>query len=89
MNKSQFKNYLLEQEKLLTQLIELEIKTYGSNELARKICKKQNYFSVRMGLIKKEKNLHKKVKKLLEVAGSIWFSEKTIKAKIKPPVNFA
>ena len=87
MTRSNFENYLIEQQKILTQIIELEIKTYGSNELARKICKKQNYFSVRMGLIRKEKNLHKKVKKLLEVAAAIWFSEKPIKAKIKPPIN--
>jgi len=87
LNRSEFEKYLTIQEKLLTQIIELEIKTHGSNELARKIYKKQNYFSVRMSIIRKEKKLHKKVKKLLEVAGAIWFSEKTIKAKIKPPIN--
>ena len=55
MSKSQFKNYLLEQEKLLTQIIELEVKIFGSRKLAVKVGKPHNYFSVTMKRIKEEK----------------------------------
>ena len=71
MTKSGFKNYLLEQEKLLTQIIELEVETYGSRKLAEKIGKPHNYFSVTMKRIKEEKYLPRRVKKLLECASSI------------------
>ncbi len=70
MSKSQFKNYLLEQEKLLTQIIELEVKIFGSRKLAVKVGKPHNYFSVTMKRIKEEKYLPRRVKKLLECASS-------------------
>lgn len=81
MTKSGFKNYLLEQEKLLTQIIELEVETVGSRKLAAKIGKPHNYFSVTMKLVKQEEFLPRKVKKLLEVASSIWVSDNTTKPK--------
>ena len=70
MTKLAFKNYLLEQEKLLTQLIELEVKTFGSRKLAAKVGKPHNYFSVTMKRVKEEKYLPRRVKKLLECASS-------------------
>ena len=57
MTKSGFKNYLLEQEKLLTQIIELEVETFGSRKLAAKVGKPHNYFSVTMKRVKEEKYL--------------------------------
>ena len=75
MTKSSFKNYLLEQEKFLTQIIELEVKTFGSRKLAAKIGKPHNYFSVTMKRIKDEKYLPRRVKKLLECASSFMLPE--------------
>lgn len=71
MTKSGFKNYLFEQEKLLTEIIELEVKTFGSRKLAAKIGKPHNYFSVTLKRIKEEKYLSRRVKKLLECASHV------------------
>ncbi len=70
MTKSKYKKFLLRLEKLLTQLIELEVETFGSRKLAAKIGKPHNYFSVTMKRIKEEKYLPRRVKKLLECASS-------------------
>ncbi len=70
MTKSKYKKFLLRLEKLLTQLIELEVETFGSRKLAAKIGKPHNYFSVIMKRIKEEKYLPRRVKKLLECASS-------------------
>ncbi len=70
MTKSKYKKFLLRLEKLLTRLIELEVQTVGSRELARKINRSENYFSVTMKRVKEEKYLPRRVKKLLECASS-------------------
>lgn len=71
MTKSKYKKFLLRLEKLLTQIIELEVKTFGSRKLAAKVGKPHNYFSVTMKRIKEEKYLPRRVKKLLECASAI------------------
>ena len=81
MTKSKYKKFLLRLEKLLTRLIELEVETLGSRELARKINRSENYFSITMSRIKEEKYLPRRVKKLLECASSFMFPDIQDKAK--------
>ena len=81
MTKSKYKKFLLRLEKLLTRLIELEVQTVGSRELARKINRSENYFSVTMKRVKEEKYLPRRVKKLLECASSFMLPD--IQDKVK------
>jgi|JI91814CRNA_FD_contig_31_5000717_length_433_multi_2_in_0_out_0_1 hypothetical protein len=87
MTKSEFKTLLIYWESILTQLIEESIQEYGSRKLAAKIGKPHNYFTLAMKEIKKEKYLTRKVKKLLECAGSIYFPQLPEKSQKKPPIN--
>jgi hypothetical protein len=87
MTKSEFKTLLINLENILTKLIEESIQEVGSRKLAAKIGKPHNYFTLAMKEIKKEKHLPRKVKKLLECAGSIYFPQLPEKSQNKPPIN--
>lgn len=73
MNKSEFHSLLASLEDKLTKQIDFAIsQADGSRELSRKLGKKSEaYISNSLAEIKKEKHLHRKVKKLIEIVNEI------------------